>query len=100
MNLLKANNMDNGHNKMKISKTIEKNGLTKRMEVEQVENGYIIRISKYGKSPMDEAYIDECKTYISTENPLEKKKENKEISLNDSILDSLNFSDVSFTDLN
>jgi len=45
--------------------------MTKRVSVKKVENGYVIEISKYGTEEGSEKYIDECKTYISTKNPLE-----------------------------
>ena len=48
-------------------------GITKSVRVEQVENGYIITVSKYGKLEGSDDYIDEHKKFISTKNPFEKK---------------------------
>lgn len=66
--------------KLSITKSVKKNGITKRIEVDEVENGFIICISKHGKSPDSKEYIDEYKKYISETNPLAKevKEENKE----------------------
>jgi hypothetical protein len=59
-------------------KSITVDGITKTIDIEQVENGYIVRISKYGQ--VGEDYIDENKTYISASDPREKfvKEEEKE----------------------
>jgi hypothetical protein len=56
----------------------EKDGITKSLRVEGVENGFIITKSKHGYNESDkgENYIDETKKYISTKNPLEGKEEN------------------------
>ncbi len=59
---------------MRIRKSITKDDLTKTIEVEQVENGYIITIEKYGRESKDSEYISECKRYISETNPLEDAK--------------------------
>ena len=65
------------------------NGITKRVSVEQVENGFIVTMSKYGSSSEEGSkYIDECKKYISKKNPLEGTKP-KEDSYEDKILDGL-----------
>lgn len=49
----------------------DKNGLTKSVNVEKVENGWIIRINRYGN--IKDKWIDENKTYISSTNPFAKK---------------------------
>lgn len=59
-----------------FTKTEEINGVTTRMRVEEVENGFIIHVSKYGRdtSKKNSEYLDITKRYISTENPLEVKE--------------------------
>lgn len=65
-----------------------KNGINHSKQVRKVEGGYIVNESKYGK-PSDggeEAeYIDERKEYVSTTNPLEKKKDDDEGNMFDFI---------------
>lgn len=67
-----------GNKNVSYEKSWEDNGLRYRKEVRQVEGGYIVVESKYGK-PKDEGedadYIDERKEYVTDKNPLEKKKE-------------------------
>lgn len=53
-----------------------KDGITKRLCVEKVENGFIISKSKCGD--VEGKYVDETKKYISTKNPLEKEEEKEE----------------------
>ena len=69
-----------GTESITYSKAWEKNGLNHRKEVRKVEGGYIITESKHGK-PKDEGddgeWIDERKEYVTTENPFEKKEEEK-----------------------
>jgi len=66
----------------KWSKSIEKDGTTKSVSVEQCENGFIICISEWGDK--DGHWKDDNKKYISTTNPLgdvdivDKDKEAKE----------------------
>lgn len=62
------------------SKEETANGITKSIRVEEVTNGYIITICKYGKdeSNPDSKYIDEEVKKISTTNPFEKKVESEE----------------------
>jgi hypothetical protein len=57
--------------------TEEKDGITKRLSVEKVENGFVITKNKYGYEGEGEKrnYIDVNKKYISTKNPLEGQKE-------------------------
>ena len=82
------------HDKKRWEKSETADGVTKRVSVEQVENGYVVTMEKYGKLSMDgdedDKYTNECKKYISKKNPLEgmKPKTEKE-SVEDKILDGL-----------
>jgi hypothetical protein len=81
------------HDKKKWEKSESADGITKRVSVEQVENGYIVTMEKYGKLSVDEddsKYTNDCKKYISKKNPLEgmAPKTEKE-SVEDKILDGL-----------
>lgn len=60
------------------SKCVEMDGITKKIEVREVENGYVICKSMYGKMEGSEEYIDERKEYISTTNPMEEKSKKME----------------------
>lgn len=63
----------NSNEKKSWSKTIEKNGITETVKVEEVENGFLITKSKWGRdidSKSPDKYIDECKKYISNVNPI------------------------------
>ena len=80
-------------NKKRWEKSETADGITKRVSVEQVENGYIVTMEKYGKLSMDDddsKYTNDCKKYISKKNPLEgmAPKTEKE-SIEDKILDGL-----------
>jgi hypothetical protein len=80
-------------NKKRWEKSESADGITKRVSVEQVENGYIVTMEKYGKLSVDEddsKYTNDCKKYISKKNPLEGMvpKTEKE-SVEDKILDGL-----------
>ncbi len=80
-------------NKKRWEKSETSDGITKRVSVEQVENGYIVTMEKYGKLSVDEddsKYTNDCKKYISKKNPLEgmAPKTQKE-SVEDKILDGL-----------
>lgn len=80
-------------NKKRWEKSESADGITKRVSVEQVENGYIVTMEKYGKLSADEddsKYTNDCKKYISKKNPLEgmAPKTEKE-SVEDKILDGL-----------
>jgi hypothetical protein len=79
--------------KSRWSKSIEVNGITKTVTVKEVENGFVIEQSKYGRDSMkkDSEYIDECKTYISEENPLEGKEEDKEEEKDEFSLGNIDF---------
>ena len=79
--------------KKRWEKSETSDGITKRVSVEQVENGYIVTMEKYGKALDDEddsKYTNDCKKYISKKNPLEgmAPKTEKE-SVEDKILDGL-----------
>ena len=83
--------MSNDKKRWEKSETAD--GVTKRVSVEQVENGYVVTMEKYGRPSMDgddDKYTNECKKYISKKNPLEgmKPKTEKE-SVEDKILDGL-----------
>lgn len=56
------------------------NGVTKRVRVEQAENGFIVTIETYGRDETkeDSKYMDECKKYISASNPLEELEPKEE----------------------
>ena len=79
--------------KKRWEKSETSDGITKRVSVEQVENGYIVTMEKYGKPSMDDEdskYTNECKKYISKKNPLEGMKPKTETeSAEDKILDGL-----------
>lgn len=60
-----------------IVKTIEKDGVTKRVEVKKAENGYVTKITKSWMEDDgydNKEYKEECKYWISKTNPLEMKK--------------------------
>jgi hypothetical protein len=79
--------MDNKHKRWEKSETTD--GITKRVCVEQVENGFVITMEKYGSSS-DEKYTSECKKYISKKNPLEgTSPKTEEDSYEDKIIDGL-----------
>jgi hypothetical protein len=89
--IIKLNTMSD--NKKRWEKSESADGITKRVSVEQVENGYIVTMEKYGKLSVDEddsKYTNDCKKYISKKNPLEgmAPKTEKE-SVEDKILDGL-----------
>jgi hypothetical protein len=89
--IIKLNTMSD--NKKRWEKSETSDGITKRVSVEQVENGYIVTMEKYGKLSVDEddsKYTNDCKKYISKKNPLEgmAPKTEKE-SVEDKILDGL-----------
>lgn len=66
-----------------MSETVD--GITKSVNVEEIENGYIVSIHKYGMkssgegcSECDNEYIDETKRFYSKENPLNKEEKKEE----------------------
>ena len=73
-----------------IEKTVKKDGISKILRVEKVENGYFITISKYGRNQKekDGVYIDECKKFISETNPLENNESDKKDSNIKSVISS------------
>jgi len=80
--------MDSKHKRWEKSETTD--GITKRVCVEQVENGFVITMEKYGSSGEDEKYTNECKKYISKKNPLEgQNPKTEDESYEDKILDGL-----------
>jgi len=69
-------------------KSIDKDGIHKSVSVEEAENGFVIRLCKYGDE--DGKYMNDEKVYISTKNPLEDADEvNEEIDAKDEILKSM-----------
>lgn len=83
-----TNTMDKKYKRWEKSESTD--GMTKRVCVEQVENGFIITMEKYGSSGEDEKYTSECKKYISKKNPLEgMSPKTEEESYEDKILDGL-----------
>lgn len=62
--------------KMKMSKSIKKDDVNKTVNVEEVENGFIITINKDWRDKKD-SYQYETKKYISTTNPFGENKEVK-----------------------
>ena len=73
-----------------IEKRVEKDGISKTLRVEKVENGYFITISKYGRNEKekDSVYINECKKFISETNPLENNESDKKDSNIKSVVSS------------
>lgn len=62
-------------------KSIEKDGMTRCIEVEEVENGYIVSVHKYGYEKDEKSsnsYIDEHKKWVSKENPLKEEDKDEE----------------------
>jgi len=60
-------------------------GITKSVDVEEIENGFIVCIRKYGMKSSkegcdecDKEYIDETKRFYSKENPLNKEEEKED----------------------
>jgi hypothetical protein len=66
--------------KARWSKSIEINGITKSLTVKEVENGFIVEQSTYGRdsTKKDSEYMDDCKTYVTKTNPLEGKEADKD----------------------
>jgi len=63
-------------------KTIKEGNITKCIRVEEVENGFITSYNEYGrksksKNNPDGEYYDITKKYISKNNPLESKTQDK-----------------------
>jgi hypothetical protein len=91
MEALKSTSTMNTKKKNRWRVTTEMNGITETKEVIEVENGFVIEISKYGNVTVDgkETYTDECKKYISTKNPLKDKTPVEEVSAPENIIKSL-----------
>lgn len=89
MNLKNNTIKDNNMSEERMSISIKKDGMTKDVSVKKAENGYIICISKHGYKKDKDKYISEEKTYISTTNPLEKKKEIDPIEAEEEMLSLL-----------
>jgi len=51
------------------SKSIEKDGFYKRVEVNEIENGFLVCLNEHGEK--DGKYIDSYKKYYSQTNPLD-----------------------------
>lgn len=63
------------------SKSTENNGVSTTISVEEVENGFIVTLNKYGhdlKETSKNKYIDIHKRWISKENPLKDDDEIEE----------------------
>ena len=67
--------LKNNKPRQRWTKSQEINGVSTSVTVEEVENGFIIRASKYGSdsTKKNSEYINEEKTYISKINPLKDK---------------------------
>lgn len=82
MNTIKIGRESSGKKAYKSwRKSVEKDGITKSVSVNECENGFIIEICEYGN--MDGGWKDDTKKFISTKNPLDeldlvKGKDDKE----------------------
>ena len=56
--------------KESYSKTISKNGKTKTIRVDEVENGYIVTLEKEYEDKNNGGWQWDCKKYISVKNPI------------------------------
>jgi len=72
--LYKTPSMENSEKKKRWSKEETKDDVTKRIEVEEVENGYVISKSKSWQDK-EKGYQYVCKKYISKTNPMEVQKD-------------------------
>lgn len=68
-----SKNISTKDEKVTITQSYEENGITKSVEVKEVENGFVVCISEYGYKK--DKYINTNKTYISKTNPLEEESE-------------------------
>lgn len=85
--------------KERLSISATEGKLTKSISVEQVENGFIINIEKYGDIPKKNCscsgscncteWFNETKRYISKTNPLSKDKKKETENLFDFINDMI-----------
>lgn len=82
MNTIKIGRESSGKKAYKSwRKSVEKDGISKSVSVNECENGFIIEISECGSKNGE--WIDDCKKFISTKNPLDeldliKGKDDKE----------------------
>ena len=69
---MKELDLKNSKPRQRWTKSQEINGVNTSITVEEVENGFIIRASKYGSNntKKNSIYINEEKTFISKNNPL------------------------------
>lgn len=75
----KMNTTSSNDKKAKESwrKSVKRNGITESIEVQEVENGFIIRKEKYGEdlnSKSPNKWINETKEYVSKVNPLAEEE--------------------------
>lgn len=66
--------------KITWSKSVEEKDITQSIRVEEVENGFVVRVSEDGyKGTGDKReWYNDSKTYISTVNPLDEGEEANE----------------------
>jgi len=69
----------------RVKKSLQKDGMTYEITVEEVEGGYIITKSMWGDKKLDKPkdgrtteYISKEKKYVSSTNPFDKDKEVEE----------------------
>lgn len=67
MNLMKSSSDEKEYKSW--SKSSEKDGWTKRISVNEIENGYLVCLNEYGEK--DGEYKDITKKYFSETNPLD-----------------------------
>ena len=78
--------------KFSMSKEVTENGITKRVCVREISNGFIANFSKYGKPDDDQEakYTDESYEKYFKENPLSDKSEKEEEDKVDALVDLFN----------
>jgi len=64
--------MDSNKDYKKWSKSTEKDGWCKKIEVKEIENGYLVCLEEYGEK--DGEYKESYKKYYSQTNPLDGMK--------------------------
>lgn len=82
----------NKNKKKTWSKRIEADDITKEVNVREIDNGYIVRLTKYGKFGKGGEWKEESREVYSKTNPLE-------VSLEDSLIKDMKkslFSDSIF----
>lgn len=87
--LSKSPSSDEKKSYKRWSKQETADGITKRVDVEEVTNGYIITIEKYGTKDGESEYISECIKKISMTNPFAKEEDSDDDSLLSSAKNSL-----------